>query len=227
MRLRIRTARAGQPAQAMAAGQGQPASAAGVPGQPVDVPGQPPVTPATPGAGPGPQVPGPPVDPASPAVGPAAVDPGGSRAAVSPAGGQPAPAPPSGDVPQQTVAPAPAAVPAPPPHVVRRTRAGGVWVGLALSAIVLLLLLVFILENGQQADIGYFGAHGHLPLGVALLLAAVAGALLVVIPGTARIIQLRRTARRHRALDAQARTASAQRGGPSAGAPPGSPAGPA
>ena len=63
---------------------------------------------------------------------------------------------------------------------------------------VLLLLLIFILENGQQVDIAYFGAHGHLPLGVALLLAAVLGILLVVIPGAGRIIQLRRTARRHR-----------------------------
>ncbi len=76
--------------------------------------------------------------------------------------------------------------------------------GLTLAAVVLLLLLVFILENGQRASISYFGAHGHLPLGVALLLAAVAGVLLVSIPGTVRIIQLRRTARRHRKLDVAA-----------------------
>ncbi len=94
-------------------------------------------------------------------------------------------------------------------HKVRRTRAGGVWVGLALGAVVLVLLLVFILENEQRANVGYFGAHGQLPLGVALLLAAVAGALLVIIPGTARIIQLRRTARRHRAVDAAAAAAAA------------------
>jgi uncharacterized integral membrane protein len=48
----------------------------------------------------------------------------------------------------------------------------------------LLLLLIFILENGKQVSVTYFGAHGHLPLGVALLLAAVLGVLLVVIPGT-------------------------------------------
>jgi uncharacterized integral membrane protein len=83
-------------------------------------------------------------------------------------------------------------------HVVRRTRMGGVWAAAALFAVVLLLLLIFILENGRQVDIAYFGAHGHLPLGVALLLAAVLGILLVVIPGAGRIIQLRRTARRHR-----------------------------
>ena len=96
---------------------------------------------------------------------------------------------------------------APPAHhVIRRTRLGGAWVAVALFAVVLLLLLVFILENGQQVNIGYFGAHGHLPLGVALLLAAVLGILLVVIPGAGRMMQLRRTARRHRKADAAAVT---------------------
>src|ERR1022692_4589493 len=97
--------------------------------------------------------------------------------------------------------PAPGQMPA--QHVVKRTRMGGVWVASALFAVVLLLLLIFILENGQKVDIGYFGAHGHLPLGVALLLAAVLGVLLVVIPGTGRIVQLRITARRHRGMDAR------------------------
>lgn len=41
----------------------------------------------------------------------------------------------------------------------------------------------------------FFGWQGHVPLGVALLLAAMLGALMVVIPGMARIIQLRITAR--------------------------------
>jgi lipopolysaccharide assembly protein A len=99
-------------------------------------------------------------------------------------------------------------------HVAGRTRMGLAWAAAALSAVVLLLLLIFILENGQQVDIAYFGAHGHLPLGVALLLAAVLGILLVVIPGAGRIIQLRRTARRHRR--AHASTAP-----PGAAQPPG------
>ena len=36
-----------------------------------------------------------------------------------------------------------------------------------------LLLLAFILENSQRMGIGHFGAHGHLPPGVGLLLAGV------------------------------------------------------
>lgn len=86
---------------------------------------------------------------------------------------------------------------------------GGLWVAGAGSALVLLLLLIFILENGQRVSISYFGAHGHMPLGVALLLAAVLGVLLVAIPGTGRIIQLRITARRHRRLDAATEKANA------------------
>jgi hypothetical protein len=39
--------------------------------------------------------------------------------------------------------------------------------------------------------VSFFGAHGHLPMGVALLLAAVFGILLVALPGTVRIVQLR------------------------------------
>jgi uncharacterized integral membrane protein len=120
----------------------------------------------------------------------------------------------------------------PAQHVVKRTRTGGVWVASALFAVVLLLLLIFILENGQRVDIGYFGAHGHLPLGVALLLAAVLGVLLVVIPGTGRIIQLRFLARRHRRLDAQRGSAvpqapAAQAAPAAQQAPPGQQAPPA
>ncbi|MFB6397423.1 lipopolysaccharide assembly LapA domain-containing protein [Polymorphospora lycopeni] len=63
-------------------------------------------------------------------------------------------------------------------------------------ALVLLLLLIFVLQNGQPAEVSFLGAHGTLPMGVALLLAAVFGVLLVALPGTARIVQLRKLDRR-------------------------------
>ena len=77
----------------------------------------------------------------------------------------------------------------------RHSRTGGLWVGLILSALVLLLLLVFILQNGAPVQISFFAFDGQLPTGVALLLAAIAGILLVAIPGSIRILQLRRAAR--------------------------------
>jgi uncharacterized integral membrane protein len=79
-----------------------------------------------------------------------------------------------------------------PTPTIPRTRMGGVWVAFVVAAFVLLLLLIFVLQNGQRSEVSFLGAHGNLPMGVALLLAAVFGVLLVALPGTARIIQLRR-----------------------------------
>ena len=90
-----------------------------------------------------------------------------------------------------------------PHHRIKRTRMSGLWVAVGCFAVILLLLLIFILQNSQKVDISYMGAHGHLPLGVALLFAAVCGVLLVVLAGTARISQLRTTARKHRRADAR------------------------
>ncbi len=87
---------------------------------------------------------------------------------------------------------------APPVRGVKRTRAGGVWIAVALFALILVLLLIFILENTQRVDVSYFGIHGHSTLGVALLLAAVLGVLLIAIPATWRIVQLRIAGRRQR-----------------------------
>jgi uncharacterized integral membrane protein len=84
----------------------------------------------------------------------------------------------------------------PAKNPLRTTRISGAWVGLIAAAIVLVLLLIFILQNTQSVSVSYFGASGHLPLGVAMLLAAVAGVLIAVIAGSLRIWQLRRYLRR-------------------------------
>jgi uncharacterized integral membrane protein len=113
-----------------------------------------------------------------------------------------------------TEPPAEAAPPAPPTQAgperaavpslkPKHTRISGLWVAVGFFAVILLLLLIFILQNSRTVDVSYMGAHGHLPLGVALLLAAVSGVLLVVLAGAARISQLRTVARRHRRADSQ------------------------
>jgi uncharacterized integral membrane protein len=83
-----------------------------------------------------------------------------------------------------------------PEKVPQRTRVSGIWVASIAAVVVLLLLLIFILQNGSRVEINIFGANPSLPLGVALLLAAVLGALLVALIGIARVVQLRHTARR-------------------------------
>lgn len=77
-----------------------------------------------------------------------------------------------------------------------RTRTGGLYAGLILSALVLVFLLVFILQNLDPVQIYFLGFSGGLPVGVAMLFSAIAGLLLVAIPGGLRIMQLRRAARR-------------------------------
>ena len=89
-----------------------------------------------------------------------------------------------------------------------RSRFGGLWVAAVIFAVVLLVLLIFVLENGQRANVSFFGTHGHLPLGVALLLAATFGVLLVALPGTARIAQLRMPGRRRLCVGRPAPTPS-------------------
>lgn len=80
---------------------------------------------------------------------------------------------------------------------VPNTRIGGLWATMILSAIVLIFLLVFILQNTAPVAINFLWLTGALPTGVALLFAAIAGMLLVAVPGTWRILQLRREAQKH------------------------------
>ena len=64
------------------------------------------------------------------------------------------------------------------------------------SVVVLIFLLVFVLQNPTGVTIHFLGFSGTLPLGVALLFGAIAGAVLVGLVGAARIMQLRRQAKR-------------------------------
>ena len=72
------------------------------------------------------------------------------------------------------------------------TRISAAWFGVIIAAIVLTLLLVFILQNTKAVKISFFTAGGSMPLGVALLLAAIGGIFLAAIAGSLRILQLRR-----------------------------------
>jgi uncharacterized integral membrane protein len=83
------------------------------------------------------------------------------------------------------------------------TRAGALWSALIAGFLILILLLVFITQNTASAEFTFLGWHWSLPLGVAILLAAVVGGLITVAVGTARILQLRRAAKKHAAAAAK------------------------
>ena len=62
--------------------------------------------------------------------------------------------------------------------------------------LLLLLLAVFILQNTQKVEVSFLGWNGHAPLAATLLLAAVAGSVVVATAGLLRILQLRRRVKR-------------------------------
>ncbi|MFS8095741.1 lipopolysaccharide assembly protein LapA domain-containing protein [Lentzea alba] len=90
----------------------------------------------------------------------------------------------------------PAARPAAAPKKLRPTRISGTWIAVLVAIVVLIFLLVFILQNGDNATIYFLWGEASLPLGVALLFGAIGGAVLVAVVGAARILQLRRQAKR-------------------------------
>lgn len=77
-------------------------------------------------------------------------------------------------------------------------KTAGLWISLILGAIVLVLLLIFVIQNSQSASFEYFNATFDLPLGVAMLLAAIAGALVMALVGSVRMFQMSWTIRKMR-----------------------------
>jgi uncharacterized integral membrane protein len=64
-----------------------------------------------------------------------------------------------------------------------------VWTMVSIGVILLFAILVFILQNGQRVRVRFLVVNGTLPLGAALLFAALLGALLVLVAGAARVLQ--------------------------------------
>jgi lipopolysaccharide assembly protein A len=86
-------------------------------------------------------------------------------------------------------------------HTIEPTRTSMVWTMVGIGVVLLVAILVFILQNSQRVRMQFLMVDGTLPLGVALLFAALLGALLVLVAGAARVLQLRVVARRHRHID--------------------------
>lgn len=76
------------------------------------------------------------------------------------------------------------------------SRTGHTWTGLIAGALILVVLLIFILQNLETVEVSLFFWHFSLPLGVAVLLSVIAGALVMALVGGARILQLRRVAKK-------------------------------
>jgi uncharacterized integral membrane protein len=98
--------------------------------------------------------------------------------------------------PEQGTAPATSAPPAATQPPVQRTRAASFWVSVVVTALLFIALIIFLAQNSHQISIHFLGWSGHVSEAVALLIAAVCGALLVAIPASIRIVQLRHGAKK-------------------------------
>lgn len=90
----------------------------------------------------------------------------------------------------------PAVTPKPASDPLRGSRTSGLWIAVAASGVVLVLLIVFIAQNTDPVNVSFLGWEGETPLAVALLIATVAGLFLATIAGSLRILQLRRRVKR-------------------------------
>ena len=95
----------------------------------------------------------------------------------------------------------------PPVGRVRHTRISAAWTAVAVAALLGVSLIALIVQNTHKVQIKFFGASGHIPLVVALLGAAIVGALIVLVVGISRIAQLRLSMRRHSKRTREAREA--------------------
>jgi len=82
--------------------------------------------------------------------------------------------------------------PATPAHPVKGSFAGGTWIALIAGALLLIVLLVFIMQNQNQVDLVLFAWNFRFPAGIGFLLAAIGGALIMALVGGVRMFQLRR-----------------------------------
>ncbi len=92
----------------------------------------------------------------------------------------------------------------------RQTRLSGAWTALVIGIVLLVVILVFILQNLQSVEVHFLVMEGQLPLAVALLFAMILGAVVVLAFGAGRILQLRLVARRARHKGPPAATAPAK-----------------
>lgn len=106
------------------------------------------------------------------------------------------PAIPSDDTAASTESPEPSET-KPAPRV-KSSLAGGTWAALIIGALLLILLLVFILQNQQSIELNLFVWSFEFPAGIGYLFSAITGALIMALVGGVRMLELRRQLRKKR-----------------------------
>ncbi|OBF81116.1 hypothetical protein A5791_05525 [Mycobacterium sp. 852002-51163_SCH5372311] len=76
------------------------------------------------------------------------------------------------------------------------SRLSAAWWAVVVGLLILVVLLIFVAQNTESVAVHFLGFQWSLPVGVGYLLSGVAGGSITVLIGAARMIQLRRAAKR-------------------------------
>lgn len=79
---------------------------------------------------------------------------------------------------------------------VKGSFAASTWAALIVGFLLLIVLIVFILQNQQKVPMNFLNWSGEFPAGIAYLIFAIAGALIMALVGMWRMFELRRQVRK-------------------------------
>ncbi|WP_306506765.1 lipopolysaccharide assembly LapA domain-containing protein [Corynebacterium sp. YSMAA1_1_D6] len=79
---------------------------------------------------------------------------------------------------------------------VKGSFAASTWIALIVGFLLLIVLIIFILQNQHEVPMNFLNWSVEFPAGVTYLICAIAGALIMALVGGWRMIELRRQVRK-------------------------------
>ncbi|MDO5032494.1 lipopolysaccharide assembly LapA domain-containing protein [Corynebacterium sp.] len=79
---------------------------------------------------------------------------------------------------------------------VKGSFAASTWIALIVGFLLLIVLIIFILQNQQKVPMNFLNWSAEFPAGIAYLISAIAGALIMALVGMWRMFELRRQVRK-------------------------------
>lgn len=82
------------------------------------------------------------------------------------------------------------------PQKAQGSFAASTWAALIVGFLLLIVLIIFIMQNQQEVPMNFLGWSGHFPAGIAYLMFSIGGALIMALVGVWRMLELRRQLRK-------------------------------
>ena len=86
--------------------------------------------------------------------------------------------------------------PATAPQKAQGSFAASTWAALIVGFLLLIVLIIFIMQNQQEVPMNFLGWSGQFPAGIAYLMFTIGGALIMALVGVWRMLELRRQLRK-------------------------------